>query len=43
VLRALTPDEIADMKIDGKIIVTCEFCSAVYHFDEEALDALVPG
>jgi molecular chaperone Hsp33 len=43
VLRALTPDEIADMKIDGKIIVTCEFCSAVYDFDEEALDALVPG
>jgi len=43
VLRALTPDEIADMKIDGKIIVTCEFCSALYHFDEEALNALVPG
>jgi molecular chaperone Hsp33 len=43
VLRALTPDEIADMKIDGKITVTCEFCSVVYDFDEEALDALVPG
>jgi len=43
VLRALSPDEIADMKIDGKVIVTCEFCSAVYNFDEEALDALVPG
>jgi molecular chaperone Hsp33 len=43
VLRALTPDEIAEMKIDGKIIVTCEFCSAVYHFDEAALNALVPG
>ncbi|HEY1504164.1 MAG TPA: Hsp33 family molecular chaperone [Stellaceae bacterium] len=42
VLRALTPDEIADMKIDGKITVTCEFCSAVYDFDEEAIDALVP-
>jgi len=43
VLRALTPDEIADMKIDGKITVTCEFCSTVYDFDEEAIDALVPG
>ena len=43
VLRALTPDEIADMKVDGKITVTCEFCSAVYDFDDEALDALVPG
>lgn len=43
VLRALTPDEIADMKVAGKITVTCEFCSAVYDFDEEAIDALVPG
>ena len=43
VLRALTPDEIADMKVGGKITVTCEFCSAVYDFDAEALDALVPG
>jgi molecular chaperone Hsp33 len=43
VLRALTPDEIADMKIDGKITVTCEFCSAVYDFNDEAIDALVPG
>jgi molecular chaperone Hsp33 len=43
VLRALTPDEIADMKVDGKITVTCEFCSAVYDFGAEAIDALVPG
>lgn len=43
VLRALAPDEIADMKVDGKITVTCEFCSAVYDFDDAALDALVPG
>ncbi|HEV8015698.1 MAG TPA: Hsp33 family molecular chaperone [Stellaceae bacterium] len=43
VLRALQPDEIAEMKIDGKITVTCEFCSAVYDFDEEALNELVPG
>jgi len=43
VLRALTPDEITDMKVDGKITVTCEFCSAVYDFDEEAIDVLVPG
>jgi molecular chaperone Hsp33 len=41
VLRALTPDEIADMKVDGRITVTCEFCSAVYDFDAAALDALV--
>lgn len=40
-LRALTPDEIEEMKVDGKITVTCEFCSAVYDYDAEALDALV--
>jgi molecular chaperone Hsp33 len=43
VLRALTPDEILDMKVDGKITVTCEFCSAVYDFDDAALEALVRG
>ncbi|HWE71885.1 MAG TPA: Hsp33 family molecular chaperone [Stellaceae bacterium] len=43
VLRALKPDEVADMKVDGKISVTCEFCSTVYDFDDEALGALVPG
>jgi molecular chaperone Hsp33 len=42
VLRALQPDEVADMKVDGKITVTCEFCSAVYDFDEEALNELSP-
>ena len=39
-LRALQPDEIEDMKIDGRIIVTCEFCSTTYPFDAEALHAL---
>jgi molecular chaperone Hsp33 len=39
-LRALQPDELADMKIDGRITVTCEFCSTVYPFDADALDAL---
>jgi molecular chaperone Hsp33 len=43
VLRALNPDEITDMKIDDKITVTCEFCSTVYDFDEEALGTLVSG
>ncbi|HEX3971273.1 MAG TPA: Hsp33 family molecular chaperone [Stellaceae bacterium] len=43
VLRALKPDEIADMKVDGKITVTCEFCSTVYDFGDETLDTLVPG
>ena len=42
-LRALAPTEIEEMKIDGRIHVTCEFCSTVYAFDAEAIAALVSG
>ena len=41
VLRALGPDDLADMTVDGKVLVTCEFCSAVYPFAEEEVAALV--
>ncbi len=40
VLRILTPEEIADMTVDGRVLVTCEFCSKVYDFDEAALAGL---
>jgi molecular chaperone Hsp33 len=40
-LRALGPEDVADMKVDGKILVTCEFCSAVYRFAEEDIAALL--
>lgn len=40
VLRALSPAEVEEMKIDGRIDVTCEFCSTVYTFDDDALAAL---
>ncbi len=39
-LRALGPEDIEDMKVDGHITVTCEFCSTVYPFDAEELEAL---
>jgi molecular chaperone Hsp33 len=39
-LRAFPKDDIADMKVDGKVVVTCEFCSTDYIFDDDALDAL---
>ena len=32
VLKAMTPDELADMQIDGELQVTCEFCNARYDF-----------
>jgi molecular chaperone Hsp33 len=41
VLRLLPADERAAMKQDGRITVTCQFCSTAYGFDEEAINALV--
>jgi len=40
VLRMLPAEELATMKADGHIVVTCEFCSAGYHFDESEIHAL---
>jgi molecular chaperone Hsp33 len=40
-LHALQPDDLDDMKVDGKVIVTCEFCSTAYPFDADALGALL--
>src|SRR5436190_981758 len=31
-LRSFAPKERADMVKDGKVVVTCEFCSSVYQF-----------
>ncbi|HUZ71394.1 MAG TPA: Hsp33 family molecular chaperone HslO [Stellaceae bacterium] len=39
-LRALAPDELEDMKVEGRILVTCQFCSAVYEFADDAIAAL---
>ena len=41
VLRMLPVDERRAMKADGHITVTCQFCSAGYRFDEDAIEALV--
>jgi molecular chaperone Hsp33 len=40
VLRALPPDDLGDMVVDGRISVTCEFCNATYEFDDEARSKL---
>ena len=40
VLRSLPRAELADLKVDGAVVVTCEFCSDSYHFDDAALDRL---
>jgi molecular chaperone Hsp33 len=32
VLKAMGPEELADLQVDGKLQVTCEFCNARYDF-----------
>ena len=41
VLRMLPPEELGELKVDGRIVVTCEFCSATYGFDDDQVNALV--
>lgn len=36
VLAQFAGDDMSDMVVDGKIVVTCEFCSRVYEFDPPA-------
>jgi len=40
VLRMLPAEELDDMKVDGRVLVTCQFCSALYEFDDAAIAAL---
>jgi molecular chaperone Hsp33 len=40
VLRAFPRDEIEDLKVDGALVVTCEFCNAQHVFDESQVAAL---
>jgi len=40
VLATLPRGELAEMKIDGMVRVTCEFCNTSYDFDDAQLDAL---
>jgi molecular chaperone Hsp33 len=43
VLRSLPRDEVESLKIDGEVVVTCEFCSRRYGFDDDALARLYEG
>jgi molecular chaperone Hsp33 len=40
VLQSLPRSEIEDLKDDGAVVVTCEFCNDDYRFSEEDLDNL---
>ncbi len=36
-LSALPRAEIEDLKVDGEVIITCQFCSSDYRFDDQDL------
>ncbi|MHA1599341.1 MAG: Hsp33 family molecular chaperone HslO [Alphaproteobacteria bacterium] len=36
-LRALPRQEVEDLRVDGEVVVTCEFCNRRYEFDTGAL------
>jgi molecular chaperone Hsp33 len=40
VLASLPPAEVEDLKDDGVVVVTCQFCSAAYRFDDDDLARL---
>lgn len=41
-LTALPSHDLVDLAVDGKLVVTCEFCNAAYSFDEEMVAAMAP-
>ena len=38
ILRSLPREEVAEMKVEGEVIMTCQFCNVEYRFDEAALE-----
>lgn len=38
VLRSLPRDEISELKVNGRVEVTCEFCNSTYTFDDAQLE-----
>jgi molecular chaperone Hsp33 len=40
VLRSLPRDEIESLKVDGEVVVTCEFCSRSYNFADADLEQI---
>ena len=42
-LQSLPGEELQSLKEDDKLVVTCQFCNRVYHFEEADLAALEVG
>jgi molecular chaperone Hsp33 len=43
ILRALPRGEVEELKVDGAVVVTCEFCNRRHVFDDDALAELYAG
>jgi molecular chaperone Hsp33 len=42
-LKGLARDDIDHLKVDGKVEVSCQFCSTVYRYDDAALAEILAG
>lgn len=42
-LRTVAAGELDEYKIDGEIVITCEFCAREYRYDDTAIEALKAG
>lgn len=40
VLRSIPPAELEPMKVEGAVVMTCEFCARDFRFDEPELEAI---
>ena len=40
ILRQLPEDEIRELKVDGEVVVTCQFCNSDYRFNEKGLSEI---
>ncbi len=40
ILRSLDQEEMAELKVDGELVMTCQFCNVDFRFDEVALEAI---
>ncbi|SMF06911.1 molecular chaperone Hsp33 [Tistlia consotensis] len=43
ILRSIPREQIDEMKVEGEVVMTCEFCSRDFRFDDPALDRLYGG
>jgi molecular chaperone Hsp33 len=42
-LKSFPKEEIESMKVDDKVVVTCEFCRRTYTYDQHEIDSLYAG